>query len=194
MREYAIRRFTDWADVEPLAIDHVLWRPDAGIAAWAQLAWEDGALRVRMTAREAHIRAVHAGPGGRPCEDSCLELFLSPMPGDGRYVNIEFNPNACCWLGLGGGGERMRLLPERDWLEPRAFRTADGWGVAYRVPFDLLRLFFPGFDPKPGDAVRANCYKCGDLTEAEHYLAWSPVTSAAPDFHRPRDFGRMVFE
>ena len=63
----------------------------------------------------------------------------------------------------------------------------------YRVPFAFLRLFFPGFDPKPGDAIRANCFKCGDLTEVEHYFSWNPVDSPTPNFHRPEDFGRMVF-
>jgi hypothetical protein len=41
--------------------------------------------------------------------------------------------------------------------------------------------------------LRGNCYKCGDLTEQEHYLSWNPVTSEHPCFHRPQDFGRLVF-
>ena len=193
MREYTIHRFTDWEHIEPLAIDQRLWSPEVDIEAWAQIAWEDDALRVRLTAREAHIRAVHTSPTSAPCEDSCLEFFLSPVEGDGRYMNIEFNPNACCYLGIGGAGELVRLLPERDWLKPQPFRTENGWGIEYRVPFELLRLFFPGFAPKPGDAMRANCFKCGDLTEVEHYFSWNPVTSDTPNFHRPCDFGRMVF-
>ena len=193
MREYTIHRFTDWEHIEPLAIDQRLWSPEVDIEAWAQIAWEDDALRVRLTAREAHIRAVHTSPTSAPCEDSCLEFFLSPVEGDGRYMNIEFNPNACCYLGIGGAGELVRLLPERDWLKPQPFRTENGWGIEYRVPFELLRLFFPGFAPKPGDAMRANCFKCGDLTEVEHYLSWNPVISDTPNFHRPCDFGRMVF-
>ena len=39
-----------------------------------------------------------------------------------------------------------------------------------------------------------NAYKCGDLTVHRHYLAWSPVRSKKPDFHRTEDFGRMTFE
>lgn len=194
MREYVIRRFTRWEDAARLEIDNCLWREPADVAAWGQLAWTDDALLVRLTAREGRIRAVERGPLGRPCEDSCLEFFLSPVPGDPRYINIEYNKNACCFLGLGDGRERVRLLPERDWFAPRTFDTPDGWGVEYRVPFQFLKLLFPAFEPVPGAAVMANCYKCGDLTEREHYLAWNPVASDTPDFHRPQDFGRMILQ
>ncbi|MBR2571165.1 MAG: hypothetical protein IKE30_03420 [Clostridia bacterium] len=193
MREYTICRFSGWEAIETLPIDTRLWCPEVEIRAFAQIAWDDAALHVRLTAEEKQIRAVHTGPCGMPCEDSCLEFFLAPFPEDPRYINIEFNPNACCYLGLGGNGELVRLLPEKDWLSPKAFFTETGWGIEYRVPFDFVRLFFPGFAPAPGCAIRANCFKCGDLTETEHYFSWNPVTSPTPNFHRPCDFGRMVF-
>ncbi|MBR5570284.1 MAG: hypothetical protein IKW10_05250 [Oscillospiraceae bacterium] len=44
----------------------------------------------------------------------------------------------------------------------------------------------------PDVGIRANCYKCGDLTPKPHYLSWNPVTSPNPDFHRPQDFGLMT--
>lgn len=194
MKRYGIRRFTAWADIEPLSISENLWLPPTDIAAWAQIARDGEALRVRLTAREQAIRAEETGPLGRPCEDSCLEFFLSPMPGDTRYVNIEFNPNGCMWLGLGDGRFRTRLLPEEDWFQPKPFAIPDGWGIEYRVPFDFLRTLFPGFSPAPGHVLRANCYKCGDKTDRPHYLAWNPVASDTPNFHRPRDFGEMTLE
>ena len=54
MREYTIRRFTDWRDIEALPIDTRLWCPEVDIESRAQIAWEDGpdgGLRVRLTAR-----------------------------------------------------------------------------------------------------------------------------------------------
>lgn len=194
MKRYVIRPFTRWSDVEALAIDENLWLPPTDISARAQIAHTPNALRVLMTARERAVRAVERGQLGHPWEDSCLELFLSPVAGDLRYINIEFNPNACLRLGLGDGHFRTQLLPEQDWLEPRAFATDDGWGIEYRVPYAFLRTLFPGFDPGPGTILRANCFKCGDRTERPHFLAWNPVTSDTPNFHRPRDFGEMIME
>lgn len=193
MRRYVIRAFDRWEDVEALPIDQNLWLPPADVAAQAQIARTGDALLVRLTAREQHIRAEENGPLGRPCEDSCLEFFFSPVAGDSRYVNIEFNPIGCVWIGLGDGYFRTRLLPEQDWLEPTTFSTGDGWGIAYRVPFAFIRTLFPAFAPAPGDVLRANCYKCGDKTHQPHYLAWNPVDSKTPNFHRPQDFGEMVF-
>ena len=192
MRRYVIRPFSDWAKTELLEIDARLWTPPVDVAAWGQIARTAEGLLVRLTAREAHVRAVEDGPLGNPWEDSCLEFFFAPVPGDARYVNIEFNPNACVCVGLGDGSFRTRLLPEQDWLAPRTFATPDGWGVEYRVPYAFIRTLFNGFDPAPGDVIRANCYKCGDKTPRPHFLAWNPVTSEAPNFHRPQDFGEMV--
>ena len=198
MKRYTIARVDsqpDWRAIPTLNIDTQLWRPPVDIAAWAQIAWDDRQLHVRLRARETHIRAEHTGPLGMPCEDSCLEFFFSPTMGDPRYFNIEYNPNASLYLGFGKGGQTAtRLLPEHDWFGAQTVRTEDGWSVDYTVPFEFVRIFVPDFQPVSGSMMRANCFKCGDLTLKEHYLAWNPCTSSTPNFHRPQDFGEMTFE
>ena len=117
MKRYTIARVSgkpDWSAIPALDIDEQLWRPPVDIAAKAQIAWDDARLYVRLQAREAHIRAVHTGSLGMPCEDSCLEFFFSPTPGDPRYFNVEFNPNGALYLGFGDGQAATRLLPERN--------------------------------------------------------------------------------
>ena len=104
------------------------------------------------------------------------------------------NPNGCLLAGFGRGrADRIFLHREdlRELFGIRTARTPDGWEVFYRIPLSFLRLFWPGF--AFAGALRANVYKCGDLTAREHYLSWNPVNSRTPDFHRPQDFGRMVF-
>lgn len=197
MKEYAILRKSEpfeWSQIPALAIDCLLWSAPTTIAATAQLCYDESAIFVRLSAVEQEIRAVHNSPLGMPCEDSCLEFFFCPAVGDDRYFNIEFNPNCCMYLGFGRDRDSsVRLLPERSLFEPKAERTADGWRVTYRVPFSFICNFFPTFTAVPGGTIRANCYKCGDLTRTEHYLSWNPVLSATPCFHRPCDFGLMRF-
>ncbi len=196
MKHYTITRVDgrpDWRAIPALDIGEQLWRPPVDISAAAQLAWDDERLYVRLSAVEKHIRAEHTGPLGMPCEDSCLEFFFSPMPGDVRYFNVEYNPNACLYLGFGADRDGIRLMVDRALFNPRTARTDDGWLVEYAVPYSFVRVFMPGFKPAPGGTMRANCFKCGDLTPAEHYLAWNPCTSDTPDFHRPQDFGLMTF-
>jgi hypothetical protein len=57
-----------------------------------------------------------------------------------------------------------------------------------------VRRFFPAYAPVSGGTIRANFYKCGDLTPQEHYLSWNPMTCDTPAFHRPCDFGLLTFE
>ncbi len=198
MREYTIAKTSgvpSWDAVSSLPIDCLLWSPEVPITAQARLCYDEAALHVLLQATEPNIRAQETGPLGAPCEDSCLEFFFSPIEGDSRYFNIEYNPNGCVYLGLGSCiQDLVRLLPEQMPLVPQVQRTADGWQVCYSVPFSFVRQFFPTFAPVSGSTIRANCYKCGDLTVQEHYLSWNPVTSQEPAFHRPQDFGLMRFE
>ena len=199
MRSYTIQKISgapDWNVLPALDIDTRLWSPETGIQAHAQICWDESALHVHLWAKEAHVRAEQTGLLDMPCEDSCLEFFFAPVPGDKRYFNIEYNPNASLFLGLGydRNAYTRLILTDAFSFDPKPARTVDGWEIAYSIPFAFIRLFFPAFDPKPGDEMRANCFKCGDLTPQEHYLSWNPVTSENPDFHRPCDFGTMVFE
>ena len=73
-------------------------------------------------------------------------------------------------------------------------RPPDGWEIFYEIPASFVQLFVPDFALKPGAELRANCYKCGDLTPKPHYLSWNPVTSQTPDFHRPQVFGQMIMK
>ena len=198
MRTHVIPRkpdVLDWSLIPALPIDNLCWTRAIDITAQAQICYDENALYVRLSAQETQIRAEHTGPVGMPCEDSCLEFFFSPIPGDSRYLNIEFNPNGCMYLGMGSGiHDLVRLLPDsKNPLQPHPQRIDGGWEIVYQVPTAFVRRFFPNYAPAPGGTIRANFYKCGDLTPQEHYLSWNPMTSETPAFHRPCDFGQLIF-
>ena len=186
----------DWTQLPVANIDHLLWTPEVDLSATAQICYDENALYLHLSAKEKNIKAEYTGRLDMPCRDSCLEFFFCPIPGDSRYFNIEFNPNLCMYLGLGiGNGNLIRLLPEGESsFEPKAMRTADGWELTYRVPFCFVRIFFPEFCAESGTRIRANFYKCGNETVQPHFLAWNRVISEVPAFHRPCDFGELVFE
>ena len=183
-----------WADVPVLEAARILWLPDAGIRAFGQFCHDTENLYVYLLAKERDIRAEHTAPLSPVCQDSCLEFFFMPEDED-RYFNFEINPNGCLYIGFGHGRADNTILYRRNLRDLFAIRTArnpDGWEVFYRIPISFLQLFWPGFTFT--GVLRANVYKCGDLTEHRHYLSWNPVTSETPDFHRPGDFGLMLFE
>ena len=200
MKEYVILKVNsipDWNAVPVLAVDTILWEPDCGIRMTQQLCYDETALYVRQRAWEANIRAEYSAPLSPVHEDSCMEFFFCPTAGDDRYFNFEWNPNAQLYLGFGPNRcDSVRLLvqDEQAQFAPRPARTADGWELTFRVPVSFVRRFVPDFALTPGTALRANCFKCGELTPQPHYYSWNPVTSETPDFHRPCDFGQMLLQ
>lgn len=199
MKSYIITKKTeelDWSKVPAAAIDSCLWLPDADIAAQAQLCYDEEAIYVRMSAKEANIRAEETGEIGMPCVDSCLEFFFCPMPQNPTYFNIEMNPNCCLYLGVGTNrydGIRL-LLPDEKPFDAEAVRTEEGWYVTYRVSTAFIRRFAPEFKAESGAMMRGNFFKCGDYTVQEHYYSWNPVETETPDFHQSAYFGKLYFE
>lgn len=199
MNTYTIKKkgaVLDWAQIPSVEMTHYYREHVPEISATAQLCYDEKALYVRLTAKEQNIRAEYNDLLGAPCEDSCLEFFFCPNPDDTRYLNFEYNPNCCLYLGLATNiNDLVRLIPEFGYpFNPVAKRTENGWEISYEIPYEFVGRFFPGFSPKSGDTIRANFYKCGDLTEKEHYLSWNLITGETLSFHRPSDFGLCTFE
>lgn len=205
MKEYVIHRTVgapDWERIPSLAIDIPYKDSPDDIRAFAQIAYDGEQLYVHLLCEEKYIRAEETGLIGSPCEDSCLEFFFAPNEGDDRYFNIEFNLNGCMYLGFGSGLATLaRLLPDADPdpFHPTIRKTDGGWEIYYTVPYAFVRCFFPDFTAVSGKAMRANCYKCSDLTVPAHYFSWNEITwdesrGERFTYHKPACFGKMIFE
>ncbi len=198
MNEYTITRIyekPDWSKIPALSINNQHWCQPVDITAEARLCYDEKALYVLLSAKEEHIRAENSGPLAPVYEDSCLEFFFSPMPGDLRYFNIEVNPNGSYYLGFGTNRHNtIRFIPKNPPIVPKPSRTQGGWQVEYSIPWEFVWRFFPEFSPESGKTIRANCYKCGDCTVVPHYITWNPIVIAKEDFHCPDEFGLMIFE
>ena len=196
VKTYLIRSAGSGPDrdaVPELEADRILWLPDCGVRAFGRFCYDPANLYVRLWAVEKNIRAEYTAPLSPVHLDSCLEFFFM-REGDSRYFNFEINPNGCLHIGYGSGRQNRSVVSPSgaDPFRIRTERTPDGWAASWQIPLSFLRLFRPDF--AFAEKLRANVYKCGDLTEQEHYLSWNPVISAEPDFHRPQDFGIMTFE
>lgn len=186
----------NWGDAGTALIDHYLWLPGTDIKAMAKLLYDTSGIYVRLEAIEKNIRAVYTGIYDMVCEDSCLEFFFSPMIGDQRYFNMEVNPNGAYYLGFGcNNKENVRLIvPNGTQLfQIKTYPTDNGWAVEYKIPVTFLQIFIPGFYLKRGLELRGNFYKCGDFAITPHYIAWNEIISDIPDFHRPDQFGKLIF-
>tara|TARA_B100000809_G_scaffold142993_1_gene140521 strand:- start:662 stop:1579 length:918 start_codon:yes stop_codon:yes gene_type:complete len=136
--------------------------------------------------------------------EDVFEVFLWPDESQPLYFEYEISPlnrelpllvtnisnRIMGWLPWHYSGDRKvqkktGVIGNRK--EPGA--VIKGWSAEFFIPFKLLEPLLSSL-PKAGDRWRANFYRVdydgGKTTKWE----WSPV---AGDFHRPRDFGTIVF-
>lgn len=196
MKSYTLKKISgtpNWDSIPALDID-VTYRKIADVQAWAQLCWNDNGIYVHLKAKEQNIRCQETDPMAEICCDSCLEFFFSPTEAT-HYFNFEYNPACALYLGYGTNIHdliRLKLQDEKAMFTPEAYRTADGWGISYHIPFTFIQFFFPNFKAYEGLEFRANCYKCGDHTDHPHHLSWNRVELERVNFHTPQFFGRMI--
>lgn len=180
-----------WADAYP-------YRPKMEV----RMAHNGKQLLINYRVTEECVRAVAQHDDGNVWEDSCCELFLSPVA-DGTYYNLECNAAGQLLVGFGQEREGRERAPQT------VLDTIDRWASMGREPFDnkegertwQLCLAVPvgvyyrhqlqSFD---GLRVKGNVYKCGDMLPHPHFLSFFPIDLPKPDFHRPDFFGCVEFE
>lgn len=193
--EYEVYRVEtpDWDAIPAVTLQHTPWLTPNGVTAQAQLCHNGQTLFLRMQAREPEIRATLEGPLEQVCNDSCMEFFFAPKADDARYFNFEINPLGTLYLGFGAArATRVRQIVKKPELfRIRPFRVDGGWGLTMELPLSFVQMYFP--DAAFAGSAACNFYKCGDQTPSPHYLAWNPLTSEKPDYHRRQDFGSLRF-
>ncbi len=154
-------------------------------------------LRVRWEVTEslATFRCECVDDGAPVWQDSCVELFVAALDGSDDYCNFEFNSRGTCLAAR--GPDRAHRIPLRDAHYARIQREMlpvdainDGqihWVLEVRIPRALLGAK----DDLRKHALRGNLYKCGDKSDAPHYLSAFPIATARPDFHRPEFFAPL---
>jgi Carbohydrate-binding family 9 len=162
---------------------------------------DGAALYVQFCVRDAYVRSVQTDYQSPVCSDSCVELFVQPVAGQG-YFNFEINAGGTLQLAYVSdptrvpGGLAASTRVERAWgsqveirsslppvVEPE--RAAD-WSLRFRIPFALFEHYA---GPVTARTWRGNVYKCGDATSHPHWMAWSPLS--ARNFHLPECFGTL---
>ena len=196
MKSYTLKKVTgtpNWDSIAALDID-IPYGEVGDVQAWGKLCWDETGIYVNLRAKEAEIRCEELEPLGPVCEDSCLEFFIRPTEAL-NYFNFEYNPACNVFLGFGtGNNDLIRLImpDQKATFKPEAYRTEDGWGITYHIPFTFIRQFFPAFKAYEGLKFYGNCYKCGDKTIQPHYLSWNPIEPGVLSFHCPAFFGRLI--
>ncbi len=186
------------------AIDSCNWpaefpyTPDAGFKIF-----HDGCnLYIKFIVTENDIKATVTEDQGRTWTDPCVEFFVSPE-GNLDYYNFECTCTGKLLLAWHpantakepAGKEVLESVKRTPSLGTAPFELRNGehsWSVVETIPASaLFRSNIERFD---GKRMTANFYKCGDELPTPHFLSWNPIEWKEPSFHRPEQFGELIFE
>jgi hypothetical protein len=163
-------------------------------------------LALEFVCEDAHSFSQVTRLNGPVWEDSCVEFFFAPLPEERPdYFNFEVNACGSFLLGFGPDRNTRRLisiesatglrvcssLPGPTKLEEEADRE---WRIVALLPFAVLEELCGALaGPTGGTRWTGNFHRCGGRTDPQ-YACWSPINAPRPDFHRPEDFGGLVFD
>ncbi len=150
---------------------------------------------------ETSIRAKVLEDNGKVWEDSCVEAFFMPE-NDGIYYNFEFNCIGTKLLAVGNSRHNRELATKeildkitvKSSFERQIFEEKIGnfnWELTIKIPIDCF--FKHQINALKNKNFRANFYKCGDALLQPHFLSWTKIDTAQPDFHTPQYFGQISF-
>ncbi len=159
-------------------------------------------LYIKFIVKENDIQATVAEDQGRTWTDPCVEFFVSPE-GNLDYYNFECTCTGkllLAWHPNGepkeaAGKEVLDSVKRFPSLGTEIFPLRKGeheWSVIEIIP--ATALFRSGIESFDGKEMGANFYKCGDELPTPHFLSWSEIVWEEPSFHRPEQFGKLIFE
>lgn len=203
MESYKIRNMDvkDYSGAEKAMIDKTPWGGEYKPDCYAQVVFVNGeGFYAKMYCKEESPLMTYK-PGDFSddvCDDSCMEWFIDFAPGNPKgYINYEGTACAALNCGVGTGrndrtpiNELIGVLPDKL----NAGREGEYWWIEYFLSLDIIEKVFGKIDTNSGAVYRGNFYKCGELTETPHYLAWSQIDLPDPDYHCPKFFGEFIME
>lgn len=162
------------------------------------IGYNESYLFLKYFVTEKAIRAVNNKVNSTVWEDSCVEFFIGFN--DTGYYNFEFNCIGTSLAGYGPSKTQRKLLPEpvveqittRTLMKRFPGNKTVQWELTVSIPLTTFMHHQPL--TLSGRKCRGNFYKCGDLLPEPHFVTWSGIQAATPNFHMPAYFGQLHFE
>jgi hypothetical protein len=192
----------DWASAKSVgAFAFPWWKAGDKEQTEAKLLWDDNFLYLSFRCDDAHIWADHYDANSATCLDDCAEIFWNPNPKAGDSYNM-FEMN-CIGNALSVCNNLKKPILENKILPPHMAQRIDGtvnndsdtdkgWVLEVAIRFSDYPGLFDGRTPKDGDFWRIGLNRCGGKIN-EQFSQWSASQTPQPNFHAPKDFGKIIF-
>ncbi len=195
-----------WCDAEVATIANFPWHTSGDKQPTEfRLLYDAEAIYAQFICTDVHIFAETTELNGPVCLDSCVEMFASPDANERPdYFNLEIN---CCGAILVGFGadrhersaispelaERIEIVTSVDGLTKDESPDDTAWWIAVKLPFSVIAsLSGLVIESSTGSVWRGNFFRCGGRTD-DQYACWSNIVTPQPDYHRPEQFGELLF-
>ncbi len=169
-----------------------------------KMLWDDTFLYVSFKCQDKHIWAEHFDTNSDTCLDDCVEIFWDPNPEDPRrkYNMFEMNCVGNVLSVYVGSGESIKQRVSRI-MVPHIAQSIQGtlnndedidtgWLLEIAIRFSDYPELSKLTAPVHRDYWRVGLNRCGGKTN-DQYSQWSPTQSDNPNFHAPKDFGKIIF-
>jgi hypothetical protein len=167
-------------------------------------------VHVLFRVSDRYVRCTRSEYQSDVWNDSCVEWFAQPKAGKG-YFNFEINCIGTLHVHYvedpertaGGTLKKSTPVPYEtgtlvemyhsiaSLIDPEITEPIE-WTIEMKVPLDFFKPFVGPVADLCGQEWRANFNKCADQTSHPTWATWSPVSEL--NFHRPDEFGTIVFE
>jgi len=133
--------------------------------------------------------------------DNCVEFFMA-FENEKGYYNFEFNCLGSIKGAFGETRQQRQFLPAdilaliQESMEISINNTGKENHIRWTLSVILPMHAFCHHKNQSlsGTTCRANFTKCGDSLPSPHFLSWTDIAAANPDFHQPSSFGKLIFE
>ena len=166
-----------------------------------KMLWDDNFLYVAFSCKDKNIWADHFDTNSATCRDDCVEIFWNsnPKAGDG-YNMFEMN---CIGNVLAVCNNLKIPILENKIMPPHIAQCIDGtlnndadtdtgWTLEVAIRFTDYPILSNCRVPKDGDMWRVGLNRCGGKVNPQ-FSQWSASQSPRPNFHSPKDFGKVIF-
>jgi len=173
-----------------------LWSEAVPVSVYALVDVCEDFIDVAFTVREALSCFCQnkEQDGEAVWQDSCVEIFLKMLNGNGEYANFEFNSKGVCYAARGKDRQNRIELSKSEYAQiikkpGGVFAEGDfcNWTLSVQIPGILL-----GAKDCDLQNIEGNLYKCADHAAQPHYLSAFPINTPKPDFHRPEFFLPLI--
>jgi hypothetical protein len=166
-------------------------------------------VHVLFLVSDCYVRCTRTEYQSDVWNDSCVEWFTQPKAASG-YFNFEINCMGTLHVHyvedpkrIDGELKKSTPVPYETARLVTIFHTIPSvidpeitkpleWTIELKVPLLFFEPFIGPAGNLSGQTWRANFNKCADQTSHPTWATWSPVSEL--NFHRPQEFGEIVFE